>query len=78
MTPAPRRCSQMAPSTLRARPCASAHPCATNSTAACTLTPTATRGDLVFPLRLALASAFASRREPTPVPVERRPPIQSP
>jgi hypothetical protein len=77
MTPAQRPSSPMAPSTLHARPCASAHPCATDSTVAPTLAPSATRGDLAFPLLLALASAFASRREPTPVPVLSHPPIQS-
>lgn len=43
-----------------------------------TLKPRTTSVDLVFPLRLALARALASRRDPTPVPVERNPPIQSP
>jgi hypothetical protein len=78
MTPARRLCSQMAPSTLRARPCASAHPCVTDSTVARTLAPRTRGGDRVCPFRLALASAFASRGDRTPVSVEHSPPIQSP
>ena len=78
MTPTQRSCSQMALSTLRARPCASVHPCATDSTVLRTLALRTTGADLVFMLRLALASAFASRGDRTPALIERHPPIQSP
>jgi hypothetical protein len=78
MTPAPPPCSQMALSPLRARPCASVHPSATDSTVLHSLAPSATDGDPAFALRLALAPAVASRRDPPPEPIERRPPIQSP
>jgi hypothetical protein len=78
MTPAQRSCFQMALSTLRARPCASLHPCVTDSTVLRPLAPRATGGDLVFPLRLVLACAFASRGNRTCVLLDRRPPIQSP
>ena len=78
MTPALRLCFQMALSTLGARPCASAHLYATTSTVARTLAPRTTGGDPVFPFRRALASAFPSRDDRTPVSLERHPPIQSP
>ena len=37
-----------------------------------------TGADLVFPLRLASAPTFASHRDPTPAPLQRRTSIQSP
>ncbi len=77
MTPAQRSCSQMPLSTLRARPCASAPSCATDSTVRRSLAPRATDADLCSrsdphspPLSLRVATQ--------PVPLERRPPIQSP
>jgi hypothetical protein len=78
MTPAQRPRSQMALSPRRARPYASVHPCVTTQTMLHSLAPRATGGDLVFPLRLAPACAFASRGDRTCVLLERRPLIQSP
>lgn len=78
MTPAQRSCSQTAPSTLRARPCASVHACVTDSTVLRSLTPKLPVAISWFPLRLALARVFASRGDRTCVLLEHRPPIQSP
>jgi hypothetical protein len=78
MTRAQQLCSPMLPSSPRARPCASAHSCATDSTVLRTLAPRATPGDLICTLRLALAAACASHDDRTACRSKAIPPIQSP
>lgn len=78
MTRAQHLCSQGAPSTLRARPGASAHLCAPDPPVRRTLAAAIPAAISSSRTESHLRSAVAGHADRTPLPLERHPPIQSP
>jgi hypothetical protein len=64
--------------TVRARPSASSHSCAADSTVNRLLAPRATRGAVTYAPRLALDPRFRTARRPQRQSFESPPPFQSP